>query len=104
MSFKINLSEYNKANLQDLSSSLAQYSSSNTSQNGLFTNLSAQNFTGVNGYIFKKGDINQLATYLQDILNDKQKRARMGQNSFKIIKDYSPLKCAQGFIRAIRPT
>jgi len=57
---------------------------------------------GVNGYIFKKGDINKLATYLQDILNDKQKRARMGQSSFNIIKDYSPLKCAQGFIRAIR--
>lgn len=57
---------------------------------------------GENGYIFKKGNIQQLATYIEDILNDEQKRIRMGQSSFDIIKDYSPSKCAQGFIQAIR--
>ena len=57
---------------------------------------------GENGYIFKKGNIQQLTAYIEGILNDEQKRIRMGQRSFDIIKDYSPSKCAQGFIQAIR--
>lgn len=57
---------------------------------------------GVNGYIFQKGDIHQLATYLKDILSDEQKRIKMGQMSLNIIKDYSPQKCAEGPIRAIK--
>ncbi len=57
---------------------------------------------GENGYIFKKGNILKLTAYLEDILSDEQKRIRMGQRSFDIIKNYSPSKCAQGFIQAIR--
>jgi len=56
---------------------------------------------GENGYIFQKGNINQLNNYLRDILNDDQKRTSMGEESRKIIQNYSPLKCAQGVIRAI---
>ena len=55
---------------------------------------------GENGYIFKKGDVHQLAGYISDILNDAQKRRAMGQKSFDIIKNYSPAECARGFIRA----
>jgi glycosyltransferase involved in cell wall biosynthesis len=55
----------------------------------------------INGYIFKRGDIQQLSNYLRNILNDEQKRIRMGERSLSIIREYSPLKCAQGFIRAI---
>lgn len=57
---------------------------------------------GENGYTFKKGDIHQLAGCIRDLLNDEQERNRMGQNSFNIIKNYSPLKCAEGFIQAIK--
>lgn len=56
---------------------------------------------GENGYVFKNGDIRQIVFYLEDILGDEQKRIRMGKMSSEIIKNYSPLKCAQGFIRAI---
>ena len=64
----------------------------------------AQNLivNGKNGYIFRKGDIYQLAAYLKEILKDEQTRAKMGKASSDIINNYSPLKCAQGFIRAIR--
>lgn len=57
---------------------------------------------GENGYIFKKGDVHQLAGYISDILNDAQKRRAMGEKSFDIIKNYSPAECASGFIRAIK--
>ena len=57
---------------------------------------------GENGYIFKKGDIHGLAVYLKNILSDEYKLAEMGRKSAEIIQDYSPLKCAQGLIRAIR--
>ncbi len=57
---------------------------------------------GENGYIFKRGDIQQLVNYLKDILGDEEKRMSMGQRSFSVIQDYSPLKCARGFIKAIR--
>jgi glycosyltransferase involved in cell wall biosynthesis len=55
---------------------------------------------GENGYIFKKGNIQELTDYLDDILSDEQKRIRMGERSRDIIKGYSVLKCAQGFVRA----
>lgn len=57
---------------------------------------------GVNGYIFKKGDIEQLSGYLREILKDERKRMGMGEESLNIIQNYSPLRCAQGFIQAIR--
>jgi glycosyltransferase involved in cell wall biosynthesis len=57
---------------------------------------------GQNGFVFKRGDSGQLADYFKDILDDEQKRINMGQKSFEIIQNYSPEKCAQGFIRAIR--
>lgn len=56
---------------------------------------------GENGYIFKKGDVNQLAAYISDILSDDKKRTVMGKKSLDIIKDYSPAGAARGFIRAI---
>jgi len=58
-------------------------------------------YPGVNGYIFRRGDVEELTNYLKDILSDEEKRIRMGQSSSDIISDYSPLKCAQGFIQAI---
>lgn len=57
---------------------------------------------GVNGYIVRAGDIQQLTHYLKDILSDEQKRTAMGQMSLSIINDYSPQKCAEGVIRAIK--
>ena len=57
---------------------------------------------GENGYVFKKGDIRQIVFCLENILGDEQKRTEMGKMSLEIIKNYSPFKCAQGFIRAIR--
>lgn len=56
---------------------------------------------GENGYIFKNGDIKQIVSCLEDVLGDEEKRIKMGKVSSEIIKDYSPFKCAQGFIRAM---
>jgi len=57
---------------------------------------------GKNGYIFNKGNVHQLSGYISDILSDERKRLVMGQKSFDIIKNYSPVECARGFIQAVR--
>jgi len=58
--------------------------------------------SGENGYIYRKGDTQQLAGYLKEILSDAEMRDRMGEASSNIIKDYSPLKSAEGFMQAIK--
>ncbi|MDD5553088.1 MAG: glycosyltransferase family 4 protein [Candidatus Omnitrophica bacterium] len=54
-----------------------------------------------NGYIFEKSNFEQLSNYLKDIFSDEQKSIAMGKKSFEIVQNYSPEKCAQGFIEAI---
>lgn len=57
---------------------------------------------GRNGHIFKKQDLYALTQCLMHILNNKEERISMGKESLEIIKGYSPLKCASGFLEAIK--
>lgn len=59
-------------------------------------------YEGVNGYIYRKGDINALFNLLKQIFN--QNLEKMGEESFRIIQRFSPQRCAQGFIEAIKQT
>ncbi|MBN1914262.1 MAG: glycosyltransferase family 4 protein [Candidatus Omnitrophica bacterium] len=55
---------------------------------------------GENGFVYRVGDIAELAGYLRDVLGDESRRIKMGKRSLDIISNYSPQKCAQGMIRA----
>jgi glycosyltransferase involved in cell wall biosynthesis len=44
---------------------------------------------GVNGYVFQEGNIEELASYLDQLLKDDQLREEMGAASLNIIKEFS---------------
>jgi len=54
---------------------------------------------GENGYTYQKGNIEELCEVIENVLNSN--RDAMGIKSYEIIQNFSPQKCAQGFIRAI---
>lgn len=54
---------------------------------------------GENGYIYQKGNIKELVEAIEKVLNSD--RIAMGAKSYEIIHNFSPQKCAQGFIRMI---
>jgi len=56
-------------------------------------------YHGENGYIYKKGNVDELIKFLRRVLNENKER--MGQRSYEIVQNYSPQKCAQGFIEVI---
>lgn len=52
-----------------------------------------------NGYTYEKGNITELTEALNKTLNSGKES--FGAKSYEIIQDYSPEKCALGFLRAI---
>lgn len=54
---------------------------------------------GENGYTYKKGNIAELTEALSKTLNSSKES--FGMKSYEIIQNYSPEKCALGFLRAI---
>lgn len=54
---------------------------------------------GENGYTYRNGNITELSEVIEKVLNSN--RQVMGMKSYEIIQNFSPQKCAQGFIRAI---
>ncbi len=54
---------------------------------------------GENGYIYEKGNIKELAEAIKKVLNSDTKS--MGIKSHEIIQNFSPLRCASGFLDAI---
>lgn len=54
---------------------------------------------GENGYTYRNGSIMELSEVIEKVLNSN--RQVMGMKSYEIIQNFSPQKCAQGFIRAI---
>ena len=44
---------------------------------------------GVNGFIFKSGDVNELADILGRLIADRAGRAALGKKSFEIVQKYS---------------
>jgi len=60
---------------------------------------------GVNGYMVKHNDVNELAEALDKILSNKRLKERMGEASKKIIRhEFTYEKMAQGCIDAINST
>ena len=46
---------------------------------------------GKNGFVFKKGDLDDLVKYMDIILRDKENLVRMGENSYKlVVSKYNP--------------
>jgi glycosyltransferase involved in cell wall biosynthesis len=56
---------------------------------------------GENGYIFKKGDAEELARYLEDLILNEEKRKSFGQKSFEIVKGYNYDKTAESILKII---
>lgn len=60
--------------------------------------------SGRNGFVFDPGDVGKLAEHLTGLVENPEKRDAFGQASRTIIEDYSPSRCAEGFLRAVRET
>ena len=56
---------------------------------------------GVNGYKFKEGDIKDLSDKISLILFDEDKSKKMGEESMKIINNYSYARTIKGFLMSI---
>lgn len=56
---------------------------------------------GENGYFFSLGDIDKLAFYLGDLVENREKRIKFGEKSFEIIQDYSYEKDIDGILKAL---
>jgi glycosyltransferase involved in cell wall biosynthesis len=56
---------------------------------------------GENGYIIDPEDTETFSKYLSNILNNTQLQKSMGLKSLEIIKNYTPQKTADGFLRCI---
>jgi len=56
---------------------------------------------GETGYVFPAGDLNALATILQDVLPDAEKKARMGAAARRRMETWSPREYEDGFLRAV---
>ncbi len=55
---------------------------------------------GENGYRFHLEDSGKLADLMLRLVDDEPLRSRMGKRSLEIIANYSPARCAEGFIHA----
>jgi glycosyltransferase involved in cell wall biosynthesis len=57
---------------------------------------------GENGYIFKKGDTEELARYLEDLILNEEKRKPFGQKSFEIVKGYNYDKTVESIFEVVK--
>lgn len=56
---------------------------------------------GINGFVVKAGDSNELYNVLKKLCKNAELRKRMGKKSLEIIKDYTPENWAKSFIEAV---
>lgn len=56
---------------------------------------------GKNGFIFKEGDVSELKTQLEELINDKSLRKFFGEQSSKKIKEYSHQITVQNILEAM---
>jgi len=56
---------------------------------------------GENGYILSAGDIPALTNALKDLLNNPEKRKKMGDKSLQIISNWNYDLCIEGFLKAL---
>jgi glycosyltransferase involved in cell wall biosynthesis len=60
---------------------------------------------GVNGYIVKEGDAEELSKAIEELLKDPERMRKMGLESKRIVEnDFSFDKMVEGFVKAIRYT
>ena len=64
---------------------------------------SAQDFVknGGNGYIFKVGDVDELAGRIKELAGDKSKIKKMGEESLRLIAPWSYEACVAGVLSAL---
>jgi glycosyltransferase involved in cell wall biosynthesis len=56
---------------------------------------------GENGYIFKTGNIEELARYLEELIINEEKRKLFGEKSFEIIKGYNYDKMVESILKIV---
>jgi glycosyltransferase involved in cell wall biosynthesis len=56
---------------------------------------------GENGFTFEAGNIDQLASYLEQMLQSSDLRRPMGRHSLRIISEWNYDACARGIINAL---
>jgi glycosyltransferase involved in cell wall biosynthesis len=56
---------------------------------------------GENGYIFKTGNIEELARYLEELIINEEKRKLFGEKSFEIVKGYNYDKTVESILKIV---
>jgi glycosyltransferase involved in cell wall biosynthesis len=56
---------------------------------------------GDNGYVFKSGSVNSLATCLEKVIKDEKKMRNMGKRSLEIMKSFHPKKTAKEITKKV---
>ncbi len=56
--------------------------------------------SGHNGYVVRHRDEGALAEAICTLVADAELRARMGQQSLRIIRDWGQERCAEGIVKA----
>ena len=56
---------------------------------------------GGSGFQFKAGEAGEWAHYITELIENEALRRQMGERSLEIIQQFSPRKCAEGFLCAI---
>jgi len=59
-------------------------------------------FHGENGFIYKSGDVEKLAQYLDYLLSNPEIRKKMGRKSFQIISNWNYERCLEGLLSALK--
>jgi glycosyltransferase involved in cell wall biosynthesis len=57
---------------------------------------------GENGYIFKTGNIEELAKYLEELIINEEKRKLFGEKSFEIVKGYNYDKTMESILKVVK--
>ena len=57
---------------------------------------------GINGFVISAGDADSLYAVLKRLCEEPKLRIKMGQESLKIIENYTPEKWAEAFINAVK--
>lgn len=56
---------------------------------------------GKNGYVYKAGDINKLSEHLSNLIENKNLREEMGQNSLKIMDKFTYKEAVSGIVETL---
>lgn len=57
---------------------------------------------GETGFIYKVGDIGQLTQYLQDLIENREKRIKMGESARQLVSTFNYDVCVDGILEALK--